>query len=162
MDQNDQHSQPPQLQTPIDQCHIVGIANNDSEVQRAPNVNVPGNQELLQEIRFLRNTQAAEIARIEARLDEMQSVLLLQPMRIANGAASTADPIIYPHYVESAARGNLPQRISDAIRLSGADAAACSALLGQVPLPGNATELQKREYFLSFLGIVVVGTLVGH
>jgi len=76
----------------------------------------------------------------------------LSPIRLHNASASTTARLRYPN---NAPIAQLPQTKADAIELSGASAAAASALLGLAALPPNSTALERRRQFLDHIGVFI-------
>ncbi|KAF7421240.1 hypothetical protein PC9H_011761 [Pleurotus ostreatus] len=150
-------AQPAQPAQPAPQPDFVrmhhGLAQFCQEIQFLPNWNagaggIPAMQVVFQQIM---DTQAA----MQANITAMQADLQLHPVRMFNATASVTADLIYPPHVPEGARPFLPRTKEQAIRLSGEDAARCSALIGLPALASEATALQHRCQFLNYLGVQI-------
>ncbi|KAF9025776.1 hypothetical protein BDZ89DRAFT_1068020, partial [Hymenopellis radicata] len=97
----------------------------------------------------------AAIQSMNANILQLIAVLRLDPIRVANGRASSDTPIRYPP--PFVAGGALPSTPAEARNLSGT---ACTAALdalagapGLPPLPANPTAAMCKAHLLGYLGI---------
>ncbi|KDQ23660.1 hypothetical protein PLEOSDRAFT_177112 [Pleurotus ostreatus PC15] len=127
-----------------------GLTQFCQEIQLLPNWNA-GAGDIPAMFQQIMDTQAA----IQASLTAMQADLQLHPVRLCNATASVTADLIYPPHVPEGVRPFLPRTKEQAIRLSGEDAARCSALIGLPALASEATALQHRCQFLNYLGVQI-------
>ncbi|KAF8330633.1 hypothetical protein F5887DRAFT_1000145 [Amanita rubescens] len=109
------------------------------------------------------NVLAAQVANLTNTVNDLTNVYVdpscsvneantMSPIRMHNASASSSGVLRYP---DGAPVNQLPHTKTDAIQLSGPQAAAAAAALGLDPLPENATALQKRRQFLDYIGVFV-------
>jgi len=107
---------------------------------------------LLQQINARLGGIEATLNAIQETVDDIQSEMALQPMRMANTAASTGSPLVYPPGTDQETVAQLPRSKQEALGVTGARASQGLALL-HVPRPQGANAQQLKIQFFRFLGI---------